>query len=270
MKEVVRVYIGNPLENGNFNGTAFFVDPYTLITAKHVVSNIRDKGVYISDIPGGGILVIDEVELCDRDIAILRVKKSFDIDTFPFTNQITQGSNVNIIGFYDNFSSRKSYENRVIGYYNKEHTYELQNHLTNGLSGSPVLVNGVICGLAVSIHRNKNITYIIPISEVCMELKLVNLSINRSIEERQEEIENYIISNELSEAINLIVKFVADFSKNKNFRREALLYKSTLRSLVDENRKYGNNSDLARQQKQLSNSLLEFIEIIITDSKGRQ
>ena len=171
MQQVVRVYIGSPTLQGKFNGTAFFVDSHTLITAKHVVEHRRDNLVYITDIPDGGVLPIDEIILCDRDIAILKVKKSFKIDTLPFINQINQGSNVNVIGFYDNFSSRKSYENRVIGYYNKEHTYELQNHLTNGLSGSPVLVDGNVCGVAVAIQRNKNITYIIPISEVCMELK---------------------------------------------------------------------------------------------------
>jgi len=192
--KVVRVYIGDPTKQGKFNGTAFFIDSHTLVTAKHVVENRRDDLVYITDIPDGGILSIDEVELCDRDIAILRVKKSFNIETLPFTNQITQGSNVNIIGFYDNFSSRKSYENRVIGYYNKEHTYELQNHLTNGLSGSPVLVDGVVCGVTVSIQRNKNITYIIPISEICMELEYkTGINTENSIENKQKvEAKTYI------------------------------------------------------------------------------
>ena len=172
MKEVVRVYIGDPTQKGRFNGTAFFIDAQTLITAKHVVEHRRDKSIYITDTPDGGVLAIDEIELCDRDIAILRLKHSFDIDSLSFSNEIKQGIDVDIVGFYDNFSSRKSYQNRLIGYYNKEHTYELQNHLTNGLSGSPVLIDGAVCGVAVAIHREKNITYIIPISEVCMELDL--------------------------------------------------------------------------------------------------
>ena len=169
MKEVVRVWIGNPNEKGRFNGTAFFIDGHTLVTAKHVVLN--HKHIYISDTPDGGIVPIDKIELCDRDIAVLRVKKKFDIPMTSFTNDITQGSSVNIVGFYDNHSSRKSFENRVSGYFNKEHTYELQNHLTNGLSGSPVFLDGAICGVAQAISRDRNITYIIPISEVCVEMK---------------------------------------------------------------------------------------------------
>ncbi|SFV66577.1 hypothetical protein MNB_SV-12-1713 [hydrothermal vent metagenome] len=168
MKEVVRVWIGNPNNKGRFNGTAFFIDGHTLVTAKHVVLN--HKNIYISDTPNGGIIPIDEVKLCDRDIAILRVKKKFDITSPSFSDDITQGSSVNIIGFYDNHSSRKSFENRISGYFNKEHTYELQNHLTNGLSGSPVFGDGAICGITQAISRDRNITYIIPISELCIEI----------------------------------------------------------------------------------------------------
>jgi hypothetical protein len=111
------------------------------------------------------------VELSERHIAILRVKKMFDIDSVSVTNYITQGSSVNIVRFYDNHSSRKSFENRVSGYFNKEHTYELQNHLTNGLSGSPVFLDWVICGVTQAISRDRNITYIIPISEVCVKME---------------------------------------------------------------------------------------------------
>ena len=269
MQQVVRVHIGNPTMQGRFNGTAFFIDPHTLITAKHVVEHRRDKSVYISDIPDGGVLAIDEVELCDRDIAILRVKKRFDIETFSFSDSITQGSDVNIIGFYDDFSSQKSYENRVIGYYNKEHTYELQNHLTNGLSGSPVLIDGAVCGVAVAIHRDKNITYVIPISEACVEVEFRNSgSIQKSIEEQLEEIENLIISNELTQATKIIVQTVFDFFTNKNFRREALLHQSSLKALNDDIRKFGKTADIERELKLFKNSLFEFIEILGNEYDG--
>ncbi|CAA6820564.1 MAG: Unknown protein [uncultured Sulfurovum sp.] len=91
----------------------------------------------------------------------------------------------------------------------------------------------------------------------------------KSLEERQEEIENYIISNELTLATKSIINFVDDFSKNKNFRREALLYKSSVHALESERRQYGKSLDLDRQLKQLSSSLLEFIEIVAEDSKGK-
>jgi V8-like Glu-specific endopeptidase len=37
MPEVVRVWIGKPNNDGHFNGTAFFINKNTLVTAKHVV-----------------------------------------------------------------------------------------------------------------------------------------------------------------------------------------------------------------------------------------
>ena len=89
----------------------------------------------------------------------------------------------------------------------------------------------------------------------------------KSLEERKEEIEHHIISNDLSTATKLIVKFVADFSTSNSYRREALLHQSKFKSLQDELRKYGKSSDLDRELKQLINSLFEFIEIIEEENK---
>ena len=75
--DIVRVWIGRPFKDGHFNGTAFFIDGHTLVTAKHVVTN-RDGKVYenifISNTQDGGIVPIDNVKPCERDLAILKVK----------------------------------------------------------------------------------------------------------------------------------------------------------------------------------------------------
>ena len=177
MKNITRVWIGDPYENGHFNGTAFFIDEHTLVTAKHVVTNrVGEKyeNIFLSNTPDGGITPVVSIILCDRDIAILKVKKAFQINkqNMMFTDGLSIGDNVNIVGFYDKDSSQKSYENRVSGYQNYEHTYELQNHLTNGLSGSPVLLEGKIAGIAKAINSSKNLTYVIPIEEVCVALEM--------------------------------------------------------------------------------------------------
>ena len=172
MKEVVRVWIGNPYENGKFNGTAFFIDNQTLVTAKHVVCNRAGEvynDIYLGNTPDGGVIPVDEVEVCSRDLAILKVKKSFRIERHIFTKNIEEGVDVGVVGFYDKDSSQKTYENRISGYQSAEHTYELQNHLTNGLSGSPVFLEGKICGVAQAINIQKNLTYVIPITELCIE-----------------------------------------------------------------------------------------------------
>jgi len=100
-----------------------------------------------------------------------------------------------------------------------------------------------------------------------MSSSITGIKVDSAIR-KQEEMESYIISNDLSTATKLIVEFVTDFSKNKNYRREALLHQSKFKSLQDELRKYGKSSDLDRELKQLKNSLFEFIEIIVEESEG--
>jgi len=175
MKNIVRVWIGDPHKEGHFNGTAFFIDKHTLVTAKHVVLN-RDNEVYpdiyLTDMPDGGMTPVAEVVECKRDMVVLKVKKAFKIDTVIFSDELKEGNKVNVRGFYDADSSQKSYENHVSGYMNRENTYELQNHLTHGLSGSPVFLEGAICGVTKAINSAKNITYVIPIAELCVEVDL--------------------------------------------------------------------------------------------------
>lgn len=171
--DVVRIWIGHPYEDGNFNGTAFFIDANTLVTAKHVIvdrNNTVYNNIFISDTDDGGILPVVETILCQRDLAILKVKKPFKIQRIDFTKEVHRTDVVQVFGFYDKNTSQKSYENRVSGYLNNEHTYELQNHLTKGLSGSPIILNKKVCGVATAINSTKNITYMIPITELCIEL----------------------------------------------------------------------------------------------------
>jgi len=175
MHNIVRVWIGDPYKEGHFNGTAFFIDEHTLVTAKHVVQN-RDAelypNIYLSNMPDGGVTPVSEVIECERDMAILKVIKAFQIDRVTFSDELNEGDKVNVRGFYDHESSQKSYGNHVSGYLNRENTYELQNHLTHGLSGSPVFLDGDICGVTKAISSAKNITYVVPIAELCVPIDL--------------------------------------------------------------------------------------------------
>ena len=176
MKNIVRVWIGDPYDGGHFNGTAFFIDKHTLVTAKHVVLNSKDEiypNIFLSNMPDGGVTPVVEVVLCERDIAVLKVKQAFDIDEVLFSNGLKIDETVNIRGYYDKNSSQKSYENRVSGYLNESNTYELQNHLTHGLSGSPVFLDNTICGVTKAINSSKNLTYVIPIEALCVEIEMV-------------------------------------------------------------------------------------------------
>ena len=175
MRNIVRVWIGDPYDDGHFNGTAFFIDKHTLVTAKHVVLNRDAKiysNIYLSNMPDGGVTPVVEVIECERDLVVLKVKKAFEIDTVTFTDKLNEGDEVNVRGFYDADSSQKTYENHVSGYLNRENTYELQNHLTHGLSGAPVFLNSSICGVTKAINSSKNLTYVIPITELCIDIEM--------------------------------------------------------------------------------------------------
>ena len=174
MKNIVRIWIGNPYDGGHFNGTAFFIDKHTLVTAKHVIEDNKDEiyeNIFLSNTPDGGVVSVSEVIRCDRDLAILKVKQAFDIDGVAFTNKLHVDDKVNIRGYFDKSSSQKSYSNQVSGQQSSEYTFELQNHLTHGLSGSPVFLGDKICGVTKAINSSKNLTYVVPIEELCMELK---------------------------------------------------------------------------------------------------
>jgi len=89
---------------------------------------------------------------------------------------------------------------------------------------------------------------------------LTNTSTNMN--EKLEEIENLIISNDLIIATTMIVQLIDEFSKNKNLKIEALLHKSSVKALNDDIRKFGKSSEIDREIKLLKNSLFEFLEIL--------
>ena len=195
-----------------FNGTAFFIDGQTLVTAKHVVLDRNDKkyeNIFLDNTPDGGKILISKMILCDMDLAILKVKKSFDIKEVSFT-EIVEGKDVTIKGFDDDNSSLNTYKNRISGYVGTEHIYKLQNSLTKGLSGSPVLFDNKICGVAISINRNKNLTYFIPISELCKEgfFDNQNMKSNSLIQKILEKSKKIIEDNKSPEFYKKIAKYI--------------------------------------------------------------
>lgn len=157
-----------------FTGTAFFIDNYTLVTARHVVEASIEKGyqLYLSEIPNGGNLLLSHnlIKLCDeRDMAVITLKKWFDIPKVSFFDKLNIGLDVKVIGYHNENGSINIYDQKISGYMNESHTYEIQESRTHGLSGSPILVDGQVCGIAYAINSIKNITYIIPISELCYD-----------------------------------------------------------------------------------------------------
>ena len=184
--EVVRVWIGNPNNGGRFNGTAFFINSNTLITARHVVENYIDNRIYINTLSDGSTLPIEKenIQLCPRDIAILKTKIELNIPKINFTKKIEQEYKVNIKGFDGNEkSSINKLSNIISGYEGGEHhTYRLQNYIASGYSGSPVFIDNKLSGIVQARGKDKNLTYIIPISECCSEFIKNELEKSTSID----------------------------------------------------------------------------------------
>jgi len=209
-----------------FIGTAFFINKTTLVTARHVIQYAGDNDIYLRELPDGGDLLIpkDSITICnERDVAFFKTVREFRIEQVQISNeQIDLGSEVEIKGYYKIDEGVKVYKHHVSALSNAQYTFELQGHLTEGLSGSPVFVNNKIVGIAQAISRDKNITYIIPISECCcdpeMELldnsllkKLVNEALGNNIEVLQRiaysvlpKEHNQILPNTVSEIIDVV------------------------------------------------------------------
>jgi len=104
---IVRVWVkGTPSKGGIFNGTAFFINSNTLLTAKHVVEGYEK--IYLSEVQSGGTLTIEaeDIQLCEkRDIAILKTKRSYNIDGVTLSNNITEKCQVDIHGYHDEEST---------------------------------------------------------------------------------------------------------------------------------------------------------------------
>ena len=171
---IVRIIRAESSTIRKFTGTAFFIDSDTLVTAKHVVEPSIKKGykLYLSEIPDGGNLFIsyNSIKLCnERDMAVIKLKREFDIPKVSFLNKLELGLDVKLIGYHNEYGSINMYQQKISGYINHSHTYEIQDSRTHGLSGSPVIVEDKVCGIAYAINDTKKVTYIIPISELCYD-----------------------------------------------------------------------------------------------------
>ncbi len=171
--EIVRVWSGDPTNGGAFIGTAFFIDSSTLVTAKHVVEG-KDN-ICVNELPNSGVLPIskNDITLCERDIAVINLKKSYKIEKKLSQQDLEIGLDIKIHGYFDGTSEQNEFSHKISGYLNEYHTYSLQNFISKGFSGSPVLYEGKICGVVQARDRDKNITYIIPITELCIELDII-------------------------------------------------------------------------------------------------
>ena len=173
-RSIIRVYNGNPSEQGKFAGTAFFIKPQLLITAAHVVQNCSE-GIYLHAMSDGSSLHLpaDSIEYCEtahgiRDIAFLHTGLSYPIYPIPLATTPPQNKDsITIAGFIDEQQSLHSRETHIAGYVGTQHSWQIADGVKEGMSGGPVTRNGELVGIIQAVDAETHIiSYCIPIDEI--------------------------------------------------------------------------------------------------------
>ncbi len=114
--------------------------------------------------------------------------------------------------------------------------------------------------LATEYPDEKHIPEIIVRNDEVEEFGIKKMIINK--DENFKQIEQYIVSNELVLATQLLVELTSDLMDNKGLRKEALGHQSNVNAINDEIRKFGKDSEIDIRLKRLKNSLFEFLDVI--------
>ena len=165
----VRVFNGNPEQGGRFEGTAFFIRPQQLLTARHVLESCPN-GVFLR-VPDGGVLAVEAqwIEAFERDVATIYLPRSFPITPLLLArNPPNLGDAVTLYGFFDEQQSlHERPDVHISGYVNVQHTWNIADGVKLGMSGGAVLRDGELVGLIQARdEESKIITYCIPIDVI--------------------------------------------------------------------------------------------------------
>lgn len=164
----VRVFNGNPNEKGEFKGTAFFIRPQQLLTARHVLESCPN-GVFLR-VPDGGVLAIESqwVEAFERDVATIHLPRAFPITPLLLARSPPKSRDaVTLCGFFDAQQSFHERQTHISGYVNVQHTWNIADGVKAGMSGGAVIREGELVGLIQARdEESKNITYCIPIDVI--------------------------------------------------------------------------------------------------------
>ena len=175
-KALVRVWDGNPYDGGIYVGTAFLIAPGYLLTAKHVVTAVKDhKQIFLVSSFGawGGSFFKADAPILHPDnlvdIAILPVKKqvqrkfclSFCSDR-KFDLKI--GDKVFLGGFSSKDGTPECPEVPISAYFGSYHLSVTHTSIAKGLSGGPVLYNDKVVAVIRAREKDGTKTYLEPLS----------------------------------------------------------------------------------------------------------
>lgn len=164
----VRVFNGNPEQGGRFEGTAFFIRPQQLLTARHVLESCPNE-VFLR-VPDGGVLAIvaQQMEKFERDVATIHLPRAFPITPLLLArNPPHLQDKVTLRGFFDAQQSIQQRQTHISGYVNVQHTWSVADGVKAGMSGGAVIRDGELVGLIQARdEESKIITYLIPIDAI--------------------------------------------------------------------------------------------------------
>ncbi|MCP4697935.1 MAG: trypsin-like peptidase domain-containing protein [Gammaproteobacteria bacterium] len=170
-RAIVRVWRGRPDKGGKYQGTAFFIAPGYLVTAKHVIEGIAFKNIYLHSDTGawieGGLRKIRQP--CPHpdpktDIAVLPlekpIKEARKIPLAPKHADLSSGQKVTLAGFSTSGGSLETPCVQISAYFGDYSLEVADKPIGKGMSGGPALRDKKLAGV---IHaKNDAHTFLIP------------------------------------------------------------------------------------------------------------
>ena len=171
-KAVLKVFNGNPTKGGSFEGSAFLISNYNILTCKHVIENINEEDIFLlgdGAWDGGGVRKIFSKQCHpDRDIAIMSLNKPTVNNTYlqlaDSSQLLSIGDELTLLGCT---SADRPIESPIVIVSAYDGVYDLDithTKVQKGMSGGPAIQNNTVMGITQA--REDAHTLIIPISSV--------------------------------------------------------------------------------------------------------
>ncbi len=171
---LARLLVGAPGGERRFIGSAFFVDPLHLLTARHCTEEAKNGEVlWIDSYRGHGEQRVTVVaEHGKRDVALLRpIERASPADHFLPTVSVEesprQGESVEVCGFPPDGAQPDCRTRKILSLNNEYDALRLDQGIAKGMSGGPVLDGtGHLLGLLYGRSNEADCHYVIPLPAI--------------------------------------------------------------------------------------------------------
>ncbi|WP_459873844.1 trypsin-like peptidase domain-containing protein, partial [Endothiovibrio diazotrophicus] len=171
-RSIVRVWHDRPSQSGVYQGTAFFIAPGYLITAKHVVAELAVEKIYLQSdsgawIEGGLRKIQNPIFHPYLDVAVLPLLKPVsDVNVLALANPaqavLQQGQGVLLVGYSTAEGGLETPEVQISAYHGDYDLEVVHTAIDKGMSGGPVVFDGELVGITRA--KDDAHTYLIPLN----------------------------------------------------------------------------------------------------------